>query len=54
MKMFLTMVRVLLKYEKDFLTPLEEFVYNKQKNFVDKTWVHQLVFQDLASDQCRN
>ena len=41
MKMFLTMVRVLLKWEKDFLTPLEEFVYSKQKLFEDKTCVHQ-------------
>ena len=41
MKMFLTMVRVLLKYEKDFLTPLEEFVYSKQNIFDDKICVHQ-------------
>ena len=32
---------VLLKWEKDFLTPLEEFVYSKQKTFEDKTCVHQ-------------
>ena len=49
--MFLTKVRVLLKWEKDFLTTLEEFVYNKQKNFEDKPCVHQLIFQGLASDQ---
>ena len=50
MKMFLTMVKVLLKWEKDFLTPLEEFVYSKQKNFEDKTCVYQSILQDLASD----
>ena len=31
MRMFLTMIRVLLKCEKDFLTTLQEFVYNKHK-----------------------
>ena len=41
MKMFLTMVRVLLKWERGFLTPLEEIVYSKQKNFENKTCVHQ-------------
>ena len=40
-ELFLTMVRVLLKWEKDFLTTLEKFVYSKQKNFEDKTCVHQ-------------
>ena len=49
--MFLTKVRVLLKWEKDFLTPLEEFVYSKQKIFEDKTCVHQYIFQYLVSDQ---
>ena len=48
------MVRVLHKWEKAFLTPLEEFVYSKQKTFEDKTCVHQYIFQDLASDQWRN
>ena len=51
MRMFLTMIRVLLKCEKDFLTTLQEFVYSKHKIFEEKTCVHKYIFKDLASDQ---
>ena len=54
MRMFLTMIRVLLECEKDFLTTLQEFVYSKHKIFEEKTCVHKQIFQDWASDQWRN
>lgn len=51
LKMFRTKVRVFLKWETDFLTPLEDFVYSKHKNLDDKSCDHQYIFQDLACDQ---
>ena len=51
MRMFLTMTRVLLECEKDFLTTLQEFVYSKHKIFEEKTCVRKKLIQDLASDQ---